>query len=403
MLFHYTAVESSGKTIEADLEANALDDVLRHLSEKELRPISVKPVKQATAGGFFTNWFDFITTSDKVFLTKYLALMLRVGTDLLSAINILINDFDKPSVRSFLLEVRDNLSKGKPFYEAFAARPRVFSPTFVNLVKAAEKSGNLQKTFEELSDTLESDAELQSRVRSAMIYPIILLCAASAILIFLTTFALPKVAGVFSSSGIKPPWFSEIVFTVGLFLGANVWVILPTLLVVIAACIFGVTKTETGRRLFDQVVTNLPIIRSIYRDLAVQRMASTMSSLMKAGMPIVETINVAADTVGLRDYKFALMRVANDGLAKGLTIGEAFKRETVFPKTLTNLVAVSEKAGHLEEVLDTLAKFYAANVDGEIKAAVSLLEPTLLLGMGVMVAIIALSIIVPIYQLTTQF
>jgi type II secretory pathway component PulF len=132
-------------------------------------------------------------------------------------------------------------------------------------------------------------------------------------------------------------------------------------------------------------------------------MASTMSALMKAGLPIIETITVAADTVGVREYRMALLRVARDGLEKGLTIGEAFRRETVFPKAVTNLVAISEKAGHLEEVLDTLSNFYAATVDASIKTAVSLIEPIMLLGMGLMVAVIALSIIIPIYQLTSQF
>ena len=124
---------------------------------------------------------------------------------------------------------------------------------------------------------------------------------------------------------------------------------------------------------------------------------------MRAGLPIVQTISIAADTVGLDSYRTALLRIANDGLAKGLTIGEAFRRETVFPKMVSNLVAISEKAGHLEEVLDTLAQFYETNIDANIKALVSLLEPMMLLVMGVMVAIIALAIIVPIYQLTTQF
>src|ERR1700733_9533275 len=124
MLFHYVAVESSGRSVEADFEADALTDVLHHLSSQDLRPISVKPVKQAANASLFDSFFNGINTSDKVFLTKYLALMLRVGTDLLSAINILIVDFDKPAVRTFLLEVRDNLSKGRPFYEAFAAHPR---------------------------------------------------------------------------------------------------------------------------------------------------------------------------------------------------------------------------------------------------------------------------------------
>lgn len=402
MLFHYVAADEAGKMTEGDYEADALDDVLRFLGGKQLRPVSVKPMGQ-TKIGFIQGLFGGINTSDQVFLTKYLALMLRVGTDLLSAINILILDFDKPAMRNFLLEVREDLSKGQPFYASFARHPKDFSPTVINLVKAAEASGTLQKTFEDLSVSLEKEAEIRGKVKSAMIYPIVLLCVATAILTFLVTFALPKVANVFSQSGITPPWFSQIVFTVGLFLGANIFIVLPGGLVLVAAIVWVVTKTEPGKKIFSKVLTSIPLVRTVYHEIAVQRMASTMSSLMRAGLPIVQTITIAAETVGLDSYRTALLHIANDGLTKGLTIGEAFRRETVFPKMVVNLVAISEKAGHLEEVLDTLAQFYESNIDGNIKALVSLLEPMMLLIMGVMVGVIALSIIVPIYQLTTSF
>lgn len=387
---------------EGEYEADTLTDVLRFLGSKQLRPVSVKPMDQVKIG-FMNGMFGGINTADKVFLTKYLALMLRVGTDLLSAINILILDFDKPAMRNFLLEVREDLSKGRPFYEAFARHPKDFSPTVINLVKAAEQSGSLQKTFETLSINFEKESEIRSKVRSAMIYPIVLVCIATAIMIFLVTFALPKVANVFTQSGINPPWFSQVVFTIGLFIGGNILIILPAGLIILGALIWTVVKTEVGKREFGHIMSALPLIRTVYSELAIQRMASTMSSLMRAGLPIVQTINIAAETVGLDSYRAALLRIANDGLTKGLTIGEAFHRETVFPKIVSNLVAVSEKAGHLEEVLDTLAQFYESNIDANIKALVSLLEPAMLLVMGVMVAIIALSIIVPIYQLTTQF
>jgi type IV pilus assembly protein PilC len=402
MLFHYVAADETGKMTEGEYEADALGDVLRFLGGKQLRPISVKPIKQVKLG-FVEGLFGNINTSDKVFLTKYLALMLQVGTDLLSAINILLMDFDKPAMRNFLLEVREDLSKGEPFYKAFARHPKDFSLTVINLVKAAEESGSLQKTFEDLSISLEKEAEIRGKIKSAMIYPIVLLCMAAAIMTFLVTFALPKVANVFSQSDITPPWFSQVVFTVGLFIGANILILLPGTIVLIGVLIWAVTKTEPGKKIFNRVLTNLPLVRTVYQELAIQRMASTMSSLMRAGLPIVQTLNIAAETVGMDTYRSALLRIANDGLAKGLTIGEAFHREAVFPRIVSNLVAISEKAGHLEEVLDTLAQFYESNIDANIKALVSLLEPAMLLVMGVMVAIIALSIIVPIYQLTTQF
>ena len=402
MLFHYVAADEAGKMTEGDYEADALNDVLQFLGSKQLRPVSVKPMEPEKIG-FFQDLFSGINTSDQVFLTKYLALMLRVGTDLLSAINILILDFDKPAMRNFLLEVREDLGKGQPFYAAFARHPKDFSPTVINLIKAAEASGTLQKTFEDLSVSLEKNAEIQGKVKSAMIYPIVLLCVATAILTFLVTYALPKVANVFSQSGINPPWFSQVVFTVGLFIGANILIILPGALILIGVTAWVVTKTEPGKKIFSKVLMSLPLVRTVYHEIAIQRMASTMSSLMRAGLPIVQTINIAAETVGLDSYRAALLRIANDGLTKGLTIGEAFRRETVFPKMVVNLVAISEKAGHLEEVLDTLSQFYESNIDGNIKALVSLLEPMMLLAMGVMVGIIALSIIVPIYQLTTSF
>ncbi len=402
MLYHYSAVAVSGELIESDFEADSLDQALGFLKENNLRPVSVRPIRQVKEGSF-QSLFGGISITDKVFLTKYLALMLRVGTDLLSAINILIADFEKPAVKNFLLEVRENLTKGKPFYKAFEARAKVFSPVFVSLIKAAEASGNLEQTFEILSISTAREAATRGRVRGALIYPIVLIIVASAIMTFLFTFALPKVAAVFSQSGINPPVFSRVVFAFGLFVGNNIAIIATAVILAIGGLIYFFYKTETGARTFSRIMLWIPGVNTIYKELAIQRMASTMSALTKAGLPIIQTIGIAADTVGLREYRYALVRIANEGLAKGLTIGEAFRRETVFPKTLTNLIAISEKAGHLEEVLGTLADFYEDDINSSIQQVTALLEPVLLLAMGVMVAAIALAIIVPIYQLTSSF
>jgi type II secretory pathway component PulF len=402
MLYHYRAVDEGGAVIEGEVDAENLQAALQLISQKNLRPISMDPVKrekQGSLGGFFSSR---ITVGDKVFLTKYLALMLRVGTDLLSAVNILIADSDKPAMKNFLIEVRENLTRGEPFYKTFGQYPKVFSQTFVSLVKAAEASGNLQKTFEDLNVSLTSDADLQNKIRAALIYPIILLGMAGAITIFLVTFALPKVAAVFTESNITPPLFSRIVFAVGLFLGNNIIIILTLLVAAVVGSVFFVRKTETGKRAVDAFLTHMPGIKNIYRDLSIQRMASTMSSLMKAGLPIVQTITIAADTVPIREFRYALLRIANEGLSKGLTIGEAFRRETILPQSVTSLIAISERAGHIEEVLGTLGDFYTSNIDASIATAVALIEPIMLLIMGALVGLIALSIIVPIYQMSSS-
>lgn len=401
MLYHYIASDKTGKILEGNFEAETLNQVLQFLGGRELRPVSVKQIKQTNLP--FRHLFGGINLSDKVFLTKYLSLMLGVGTDLLSAINILLADFDKPAMRNFLLEVQDNVSHGQPFYKAFAHYPKVFSPTFINLVKAAEASGNLQKTFDELSDSLTRENELRSKIRAAVAYPLILLVVSLGVILFLTTVALPKIAHVFEDSGIKPPVFSQVVFAAGLFIGnyASVLFIGTAVMFVGGGYVF--SSTIVGRRLLSRFIAWFPLTRKVYRELSVQRFAGTMSSLLKAGLPIVDAINVSADTVASEDFKLGLRRVASEGLAKGLTVGDAFKREVVFPKVVTNLIAISEKAGHLEEVLQVLSEFYTSSIDTDIKTLVSILEPVLLLTMGTFVALIALSIILPIYQLTSQF
>ncbi|RJP45816.1 type II secretion system F family protein [Candidatus Parcubacteria bacterium] len=401
MLYHYVAADRGSKISEGDLDVGSLNEVIQFLASKGLRPLSVKPVKEAKLAA--RRFFGGITITDKIFLTKYLALMLKVGTDLLSAIDILIADFDKPSVKALLFEIRENLGKGQPFYTAFAQHPKTFSPTFINLIKAAETSGNLQQTFDDLSTSLSREADLRGRIRAALIYPVILLVASAAIVLFLTTFALPRIAKVFLDTGIDPPLFSRIVFGVGLFIGDHATVIVTTLFLAVGFSLYFFSRVEVGRRVFDQMLRNLPLIRKIYREAAIQRFAATMSSLLRAGLPMMQTIDVTADTVGSEEFRASLRRIAEEGLSKGLTLGEAFKREAVFPRIVTNLIAISEKAGHLEEVLRALDDFYSASVDSTVRSVVATLEPLLLMGMGLLVGTIAISIIIPIYQLTTQF
>lgn len=401
MVYHYIATDKEGKLQEADFEAPSLEDVLRFLSGRELRPVSVKPL--VVNRGVFGGLFGKITLADKVFLTKYLSLMLRVGTDLLAAINILIADFDKPAMKNFLLEVRENLTRGRSFYEIFAKYPKVFSPVFVNLLKAAEASGTLQSTFENLSASLAKESELKSKIRAALIYPIIILTASLGLFIFLVTFALPKLAAVFTSGGINPPGFSRFVFGIGLFVGGHVVGFLLTLLGGLAFLGYFFFKNPLGRRIADRVLRRMPVVKNLYREIAVQRFAATLAALLGAGLPIIDSVKITANVVNAPEFSDALMRIADEGLAKGLTIGEAFRREPSFPKVVVNLIAISEKAGHLSEVLVTLSDFYATNVDNDIKTLISFMEPALLLFMGLMVGGIALSIIVPIYQLTTQF
>ncbi len=402
MKFNYKAADSSGKNIEGVLEAESSGQVLEFLASKGLKPITVTAERslERKARGLFGQTINVV---DKIFLTKYLALMLRVGTDLFRAINVLIANFDKKVVKSLLLEVRANLEKGQPFYQTFAAYPKYFSPVFINLVKSGEASGNLEKVFESLSVSLEKENDLRNKIRSALVYPVILFTLSLAILFFLITFALPRIATVFQGGGFQPPFFSRIVFSVGFFMGNNIGIILGVMVFLTVFSWFFIKRTLSGQKFVAFILNQVPIVREVIYKIAIQRFAATLSSLMSAGLPILDALNITADAVVHPSLKMAIKRVASEGVSRGLTLGEAFSRETIFPPVVINLVAISEKAGHLDEVLQTLANFYDSEISASVKSLVAFIEPLLLIFIGSIIALIALSILVPVYQLVTQF
>ncbi len=398
MKFHYVASDPTGKIIEDNFEALNSYDVLNSLAKKGLRPISIKIVRNVDIS--FKKFFgQKVTIEDKIFLTKYLSLMLRAGTDLFKAITILIQDFEKPVLKALLIEIRNTLEKGQPFYVTFSKYPRYFSTVFVSLIKAGEVSGSLEEVFYNLSVSLQKDQELYGRVRSAFVYPIILMSVSALILLLLVSFALPKVADVFMKSGFKIPLFSKVVFTVGLFVNDYKLIIFPGLFISVISLYYFFAKTIPGRKIVSRFINKTPIINRVMKEMALQRFASTLASLMKAGLPILDSLEITADSVGSEELRESLLRISREGIAKGLTIGEAFRKEPYFPMTITNLIAVSEKAGHTEEILNTLADFYTTEIDGRVKNLVAFLEPILLLIIGVIIGTIALAVIVPVYQL----
>lgn len=400
MEFKYKAATETGEIVEDKLTAPNQKMALSYLSSKKLKPIYLKEVK--TKGIFNINLSSKkIELEDIVFLTKYLALMLKVGTDLFNAIDILIEDFDKPAVRSFLLDVRKNLEEGKPFYEAFKSRPKSFSPVFVNLVKSGEVSGNLQKVFEQLSDSMQQQHELRQKIKSALTYPVILMVGSVLVLMLIVSYSLPKVAKVFMSGGINPPGFSKFVFTVGLWAGDHLFLVFGGFILITLGPYLFFSKTVSGKRLIYDIGLRIPVIKNIIEKVSLQTFAATLSSLLRSGMSITEAIEITAESVGMPELRDALLRISNDDIKKGVTVGDAFKKETVFPRVVSNLVAVSEKSGSLEEILDTLGSFYSGEIESSLKSTVSFIEPIMLLFIGLVIGVIALSVIIPVYQLSS--
>lgn len=402
MLFHYTASTPEGKIIEGEGEFENRQAILDFLKNQNLTPIKVEALvayKKRLRGGIFSSP---ISLTDKIFLTRYLALMLRVGTDIFKAIDILIADFEKPALKALLMEIRQNLEKGNPFYLTFQKYPRIFSSVFTNMIKAGESSGNLEQVFSDLSVSLEKERELKQRLRSALIYPILLVGVSIAILFLLVSFAIPRISSMFLESGMKIPTITKIIFNVSTFLSQYGLILLGFFLIFVFVLFLFFRGSLLGRKVFQRIIFNIPLVKEILKKMAYQRFATTFGSLMRAGLPIVENLEITAETVGNEEMRQALLRIAHEGVMRGVPLGEAFHKEEIFPQTIRTLIAIGEKAGHTEEVLKNLADFYETEIDTSVKSLVALFEPLMLMIIGVVVGAIALAVILPVYQFISQ-
>jgi len=402
MKFFYKAVQNDGKIVISEVDAENEDGALTQIARLGLKPLTLRQSGKAEkARSIFSK--RGVKLEDIIFITKYLALMLKVGTDLFKAIDILANDFDKPAVKELLREMKENLEKGLPFYITFEKHPKLFSPVFTNLIRSGEVSGNLEHVFEELSESLEEERDLKYKIRSALTYPVILFVLSIFIVILLVGFSIPKIANVFSAGAIEPPTFSKWVFIIGLFVGNNLWWILALIVLIIGGGALFFIKTLTGKKLAYGLALKIPVIKKVIKELALQRFAATFSSLLTSGIPIITALEVTASSTTMPELQQSLVRIARERIAKGSVVGEAFRQEPVFPNVIASLIAISEKSGHLEEILKTISSFYTSEIESSVKSLVAFIEPVMLILIGLIIGTIALAVIIPVYQLTSSF
>jgi len=400
MLYFYTAVDGRGIMKEGEYDASNKEAVLNYLSRQGLTPISVKEKKAGAAAVKREIVFlQRITLLDKIFFTKHLAIMLKAGVGVIEAMDILIFDTEKAVLKKIYASIKANLEKGRTLSSALGDFPRHFSTLFISVVSAGEKSGNLIEVLERLSVQMKTEYELKSRIRSAMVYPAILLTASFGIVVLLLTVVLPRLTKTFQETGIKLPAITRFLIDASNWVSAHVTVLGVFFAILVVSLIFA-WRTILGQKLLTEIMFRAPIIKGLMKKIIFARSLHTLAILLKSGIPIIEALNITANSIGNIRYKEIFIKIAEEDVARGISLGSAFRHhEKFFPRLISNMVGIGEKAGSLDLILDTLSVFYDEEVDATLKNMVTLLEPILLLIMGLIVAFIALSVILPIYQM----
>ncbi|MFZ2205084.1 MAG: type II secretion system F family protein [Minisyncoccia bacterium] len=401
MIYTYKAYNKDNKIIDGEYEASSNQEVVEYLAKISLTPVSVHAI--STSKKILSiELFDSITSIDIVFLIRNLATTIKAGLSIVESIDILIKDTKKNSMRKILQGVKAKIENGQTLSSGFEAYKESFPPIFIGMVKAGEVSGQLGKSLSELARYLSKEYTLRSKIKSALTYPIILLIASALVVTLMLVFVLPKLTQSFAQSGVTLPWITKAFLFVSQMLTYSF--ILD--LVVLGAIVFFFTyfrKTATGKKFFFFVTSHTPVAKDLIKKIAVVRFAHTFGNLIGSGLSVVESLSISSQSINNQSYTDAIDKSIED-IKNGISVSEALsKYPKLFPSLLISLIMVGERTGSLQEILMTFADFYEEEVDNTLKELTAVLEPVLLIIMGLMIGAIAVSIILPIYQLVGHF
>jgi general secretion pathway protein F len=337
------------------------------------------------------------SASDVAVLTRQLATLVRAGVPLVESITALVDQVEKESLVRILTDVAENLKEGTDFASCLGAHPRVFPSLYINMVAAGEASGTLEAVLERLADFMEGQARLKGKLISALAYPVLMTLIAAVLVAALMIGVVPKVTTMFANMQQELPWYTALLIGVSDTLKNYWWLILG----VIALAIYSFRRwraTPAGRMIWDRFMLRVPIFGRLNLLVAVARFSRTLSTLLASGvalLPAMDIVKSVLENVQLE----SVVKTAIGSIREGESIAEPLRRSGYFPPMVTHMIAVGEKSGQLEQMLQNVSRAYEADVETRVTALTSLLEPLIIVVMGGMVAFIAMAIIMPLVQM----
>jgi len=393
-LYKFKAKDKKNKTVEDVVQAANKKEVVSLLKSENYKVLTIKSLEGKYKGLFLGG----ISVSEKAALCRFLATMLRAGLPLPDAIDIVRQETQSKKMEQVLFDAAFHIRKGKTLSSVFSKYKTDFDSVFLTMVKAGEESGTLEKSFDYLAKQLLTTYELSQKVKSSMMYPLVILAAMMANAFIMLGFVLPKMSEVFLSLNVEIPTVTRYVLIVGKTVGENLALTFGIffLLMFLVVVLFSVRSTRNA--IFSFFV-KMPVIRRVMTQLDTARFARTLSTLLKSGVPIMVALDVSSDVLKQPKLKSQAKKFS-EGVAKGESLSDVLSdQKGSFPVTMTQTIQAGEKTGSLEVVLEELASFYEMEVDYSLKRATALLEPLLMLIIGIAVGGMVILLITPIYSI----
>lgn len=353
--------------------------------------------KKGKAFSFSFSLWHRVSLVDKTMFTRNLRVMIMAGISIPRSLGILTKQIKSQKFKKAILKIKEDITKGESFSTALSQHPSIFAEVFVNMVKVGEESGTLEKALDVLTLQMEKEHEIKSKVKGAMIYPAVIISAMVGIGIIMLIVVVPKLSTLFDQLNIELPLSTRVVIMVGNFL-SRFWYTIPIIFVFLGISFKAVLKTKLGKSIFDRAVLKIPLISPIIKKTYAAHTVRTLSSLISAGVPIVRSLEIVSNALGNVHYKKAIAEAAEE-VKKGGKLAEALEKyDDIYPILVIQMIAVGEETGETSSILEKLADFFEEEVSNATDNISSIIEPILMLIIGVMVGFFAISMIQPMYS-----
>ncbi|HUN54039.1 MAG TPA: type II secretion system inner membrane protein GspF [Smithella sp.] len=401
-VFEYIALDEKGNQRKGFIDAPGIAAARQKLRDNNVYPVEINQAagkkETALSGALKINLWERVSAGEVSVFTRQLSTLLGSGMPLVPSLSILMQQAQNPLLKKALAQIREQVNEGKSLTEGMSEFPQIFPPFYLNMVRAGEASGTINLVLERLADFSENQQALLSKIKSAMYYPIVMLFMGTGVIFLLMTFVVPKITGIFSDMHQTLPLITTILVVVSNFLKSFWWLILMLLAVSIAAFKYMKDSTETGRRVWDNVKLKIPLFGQINRKIAIARFCRTLATLLQSGVPLLSAMEIVRNIVNNIIIGEAIRQAAKD-MEEGKGLSGPLSQSGMFPPLVTEMIAVGEQSGTLETMLNRIATAYENESQANIMIMTSLLEPIMILVMGLVVGFIVVSILLPIFEM----
>lgn len=391
MLFAYKVKDPAGKLLEGEVEASDERAASAKLRAQKFTVLSIEKTKAKKKKK------GKVTSKEIVIFSRQLSTLVSSGVPIVQGLSILEAQAETPAFSSVIASIRADIEGGLSISEAMRKHPKVFTELYVSMIKAGETGGILDTILERLSSYLESSEALKAKVKSAMMYPAVVGGVAASITVFLIVFVIPIFKGIFASFGAELPFMTRIIIGLSDFMRANIIYILA----VLGGAFYGAKKyiqTEKGKRKIDETALKLPVFGILLKKVAIAKFSRTLGTLIKSGVPILQGLETVAKTAGNKVIEEAIMK-SRDSIKEGGRLAEPLKKSNLFPQMVVQMIGVGEETGSLDTMLIKIADFYDQEVDTAVKGLTSMIEPLIMVFMGVVIGFIVIAMFMPMFEL----